>query len=65
MEWNGGVEYWTGPLECHAHKVIIKYTQYSWVPEASSSNDSMASSLEKQLKTQIITGLGARLWNLD
>ena len=20
VEWNGGVEYWTGLLECHAHK---------------------------------------------
>ena len=21
MEWNGGVEYWTGLLECHAHYI--------------------------------------------
>ena len=21
MEWNGGVEYWTGLSECHAHYI--------------------------------------------
>ena len=23
MEWNGGVDYWTGLLECHAHKCAV------------------------------------------
>ena len=23
VDWNGGVDYWTGLLECHAHKCTI------------------------------------------
>ena len=33
VEWTTGVEYWTGPLECHAHKIVtnvhLEYHYYT------------------------------------
>ena len=26
VEWTNGVEYWTGLLECHTHKIGIMHT---------------------------------------
>ena len=47
MEWNGGVEYWTGLLKCHAH-LLCNYRMYSCWEEWSHPMQAEAVTIKEQ-----------------
>ena len=58
-EWNGGVDYWSGLLECHAHKIIQYHTRILF----HAYGLTLGETTEKQIKSSL--GCHAKPWYPD